>query len=80
MCHSDLRTSYKIILGFYHFVMSGRFLAEVTKEVLSDLEASKYQVEPSNLSTFAYIRTFASVVLMWCIGVFSFEISKASPP
>lgn len=25
-------------------IISGRFLAELTKEVLSDLEASKYQV------------------------------------
>lgn len=27
--------------------VSGRFLAEVTKEVLLDLEASRYQVQPS---------------------------------
>lgn len=26
------------------YINAGRFLAEVTKEVLSDLEASKYQV------------------------------------
>lgn len=35
-----------VFIFFYHLLWIGRFLAELTKQVFSDLVASKYQVLP----------------------------------
>lgn len=57
-----------------NFGILGRFLAEVTKEVLSDLEASKYQVQ-----AIIYLSIFVSCltdILFWLSQIIC-EYSKS---
>lgn len=44
-----------LIYLFFFFFLTGRFLAEVTQQVFSDLEASKYQVRTDNFVHFLVI-------------------------
>jgi hypothetical protein len=42
--HYQHSYTWRILLNCYTVLLLGRFLAELTKEVFADLEASKYQV------------------------------------
>lgn len=50
--------------------VSGRFLAEVTKEVLLDLEASRYQVQPNIMIQTVLGYAFLSFCLFLFLKIF----------
>lgn len=68
-----------------HLNISGRFLAEVTKQVLLDLEASKYQVFDLIFFSFLFfcvhvffyinILFFIIFLLMYMYSIFSFPFN-----